>query len=572
MKNYLFFILVTSFRVVAFGQNPFVLLEVEPKEAEVGEMLTITVKSSVQGEIDIDFPQGFAHGYALMNGMERDIDYNTGKSITYYYLSQSGAMSKAGTFKIGPAYVKKGNKVYRSNTVNITIKKENDNQSSHEGLSAKQLKQPAFGVIQTSKNSIYEGEPLVINAKVYAQFDASYLENYQEYTVEGVIEKHRLSQSNRITVEEEIIKKRTYYTFEYDKKVVFPNEAGHWTIQPYKLVLRRGFESMQLTSAHANIEVKPLPPNTPPNFTGGVGKFTVESNIDKSAIKQGEMLTYTVEIKGKGNLQNTSEPKIKLPKSFELYGDPKIEEDVVYGIHGAEGTITYTYNIQLTQAGTFELPSIEMAYFDPAKEKYMRIESATHTLQVSPDKTYYTELKDSINEPEKLNLTSEIALRDTLEIGANTNRFLRSPLFWTGVSAPLILAFIFGFWWRNNTENKNDLSKKNHRKNALASISMHLETAANALRHENWDSYYSAIEKGLNGAILLLIGEDEKPMNKAEQLEKLKIKQLSPDKIQELTALFGQCEQARYGLGVQAEERLLLLENAKNWIQTTVHA
>ena len=104
--NTLFILLCAHLR----AQKPLVIFQVEPKSAEVGEMLTITVKSNVQGEIDIDFPSGFVHGYNVMNGMEQEIDYTTGKVITFYYLTQTGAMPKSGTFKFGPAYIKKGNK------------------------------------------------------------------------------------------------------------------------------------------------------------------------------------------------------------------------------------------------------------------------------------------------------------------------------------------------------------------------------------------------------------------------------------------------------------------------------
>lgn len=106
----------------SFGQKPIVILEVEPKEAEVGEMLTITVRANVQGEIDVDLPSGFIHGYEIMNGMNQEIDYNTGKVISYYYLSQNGAMPKAGTFKFGPAYVKRGKQ-------SLSLKYRNSNHS-----------------------------------------------------------------------------------------------------------------------------------------------------------------------------------------------------------------------------------------------------------------------------------------------------------------------------------------------------------------------------------------------------------------------------------------------------------
>ncbi|MFN5879097.1 MAG: BatD family protein, partial [Flavobacteriales bacterium] len=155
MKNIFLHIVFCFASFQSLAQRPLVLLEIDPKEAGIGEALTITVKSNVEGEIQIDLPSGFVHGYNVMNGMEQEIDYNTGKVISYYYLSQTGAMPKAGTFKFGPAYVKKGNKVYRSNTVMVTIRKDNTPSFSGEELTAKQLRQPAFGVIEKAKSEIY---------------------------------------------------------------------------------------------------------------------------------------------------------------------------------------------------------------------------------------------------------------------------------------------------------------------------------------------------------------------------------------------------------------------------------
>ncbi|MFO0494445.1 MAG: hypothetical protein ACK50Y_02845, partial [Flavobacteriia bacterium] len=65
-----------------------VYLEVEPKEAEVGEAITITVKANIQGDVDIDLPAAYVSSYNTMSGMEQEIDYNSGKVITYFYHSQ----------------------------------------------------------------------------------------------------------------------------------------------------------------------------------------------------------------------------------------------------------------------------------------------------------------------------------------------------------------------------------------------------------------------------------------------------------------------------------------------------
>ena len=45
-------------------------------------------------------------------------------------------------------------------------------------ISAKMLSDPAFGVVQTSKSVIYEGEPVVIGAKIYSKFQPTNIYNY----------------------------------------------------------------------------------------------------------------------------------------------------------------------------------------------------------------------------------------------------------------------------------------------------------------------------------------------------------------------------------------------------------
>lgn len=566
------FILYSFFCIVAFcsiAQKPLVFLEVDPKEAEIGEVLTITVKSNVQGEIDIDFPSAFVHGFNVMNGMEQEIDYNTGKVISYYYLSQTGTFQKPGTFKIGPAYVKKGNKVYRSNTVNITISKENDPTNSGNELTTRQLKQPAFGIIEKSKTVIYEGEPLILNAKVYAQFDASHLENYEGYSLDGAIDKHSIGNTSQIVVEEEKIKRKSYFSFVYDKKVVFPNGVGTLTINPFKLTLRRGFESLPLTSSATTIEVKPLPKNAPENFIGGVGQFGISRKLTSKPSKQGDIFTLLVEIDGFGNLQNIIEPDLNLPKGFILYGDPIVKEDFVYGSHGAEGKISYEYNIQVTKHGELTFPETTIAYFDPTKEKYIQISTEKNAFTISKNEKFNGVVKDAtpLSNNEK-KLVSSPSLADE-SIQSKIPDFLKSPVFWIGISSPILLLFFLGLFWKKKSPNKVNTEIKNNQKNTHKEIQLVFEEAENALRQTNWNNFYSLIEKGLLLSISLFLENYEiSQLNKNEILAKLEENKMDPEKVETFRMLFNRCEEARYGMGSNELAHEKILASAK----VVVHA
>ncbi len=558
--------------VCATAQKPIVFLEIDPKEAEIGEVITITVKSNVQGEIDIDFPSAFVHGFNVMNGMEQEIDYTTGKVISYYYLSQTGTLQKSGTFKMGPAYVKKGNKVYRSNAVSITISKENEPINSGIELTSKQLKLPAFGIIEKSKSVIYEGESVVLNAKVYAQFDASHLENYEGYYLDGAIDKHSIGNTTQIVVEEEKIKRKSYFSFVYDKKVVFPNGIGMLSINPFKLTLRRGFESFPLISSTETIEVKPLPKNAPKNFIGGVGQFTITRNLSSKPTKQGDVFTLILEIEGFGNIQNILEPKLNLPKGFILYGDPIVEEDFVYGSRGAEGKISYEYNIQVTRHGELTFPETTIAYFDPTKEKYIQISSEKNAFIISKNGKFSGIVNDSTlpSNKEKKLVSSSIPMGTSSQ--SKSTDFLQSTLFWFSITSPILLLFFLGLFWKKKSQNNAASELKNTQKNTQKEIHQVFKEAENALLQKNWNNYYSLIEKGLLIAVVLFLDTNEfSLLNKNEILAKLQENKLEPEKIETIESLFNRCEEARYGMGSNALAPEKILASAKEIVSAILN-
>lgn len=569
MKLLLIHIIFSIFTLQAIAQKPVVWLEVDPKEGIIGEVLTITIKSNVQGDVNIDLPSGFVHGYNVVNAMDQEIDYNTGKVITYYFLSQTGAMPKAGAFKFGPAFIKKGNKVYKSNTVNVTIKKESVTNSSSANFSAKQLSQPAFGVIEKSKATIYEGEPVILNAKVYSQFEASHMEDYQEYSMNGVLDKHVIGGSTTISVHEEKINRRTFYSFEYDKKVVFPIGTGKINIEPFKMTLRRGIESMSLTSNGASIEIKPLPSNVPSEFIGGVGQFSVSRSIQSTTLKQGDVFTMTVEVAGFGNIQNIMEPKLNLPKGFVVYGDPLIKEDFVFGNKGAEGKIIYEYNIQVTKYGKITLPETIISYFDPSKEKYITNSTDSDVLTISMN----TKFKANSNDPSLLIESNDNKENFNLrrdEGNKNTTDFLvDSPAFWLGLSSPILLGFAFGIFWKRKEKQVIEGQKKQAIKTAQLEIQHLFKDAENALKNGNHKDYYNMIEKGIQRSMALFLKKDDSiVLSKVEIFTILEGRQIDPSKCDALRSLFSTCEQARYGFGISDEERDNLIISAKRVIHS----
>ena len=73
-KGNYFLLLVLFITGFIQAQDPEVVLTISPTSADVGEIIKITVKSNVQGKVEIDnLPSSFVHGYDVMNGMEQVI-------------------------------------------------------------------------------------------------------------------------------------------------------------------------------------------------------------------------------------------------------------------------------------------------------------------------------------------------------------------------------------------------------------------------------------------------------------------------------------------------------------------
>lgn len=556
----LFNFLLTS--TVLLAQDPEVTLSIDPVSADVGEIITITIKSNMQGDVEIDnLPSSFVQGYDVMSGMEQEMDVNTGKVITFYHVSQTGAIGVKGNYTIGPAFVKKGNKTYSSNTVKVEIGEKT--KMTNLVVTNEQLKDPAFGIIQTNKTIIYEGEPIIISAKIYSHFEPTHLEGYRSYNLPGTIDRSKLGNSKRIVVEEEFFKNYKLFSFEYDKNIIFPDITGTFQIESYSMKLNQNFKGYQFKSNNAIVEVKPLPENPPTDFIGAVGHFTIERTIENVELKQGDVFKMLISIMGAGNLHNIIEPTPVLPKGYIVYGDPEIEEDYVYNSKGTEGKINYKYNIQVNKPGKTTLPPTVVAFFDPSKEEYVTIATTEAELKVKADKNYITTTEEAVSdniEPEALEY-----LRKS-EVKENGNSFFGSGLFWMGLSAPLFSAFFFLFLLKRKEDTADETMVKNLSKNKQKQLTVLLAELEKEKNLDNNNLFFSKIEESLKIALELKLGLASNVNQSRQTLIQTISEKEDSTILSNVKSVFDRCDQFRYGLVASSHSKNEILDELNHLI------
>ena len=563
MKNtflFLFLAVISSF----IGQKKIVKLEIEPNVTKVGEEILVTVKTNIHGEIDIDFPSAFINGYAVMKGMEQEIDYTTGKVISYYYYSQNGVLKKEGTYTFGPAYVKAGSKIYKSNTVEVTIQKEPFVNSSGE-ISAKQLKQVAFGVIEYSKKKIYEGEPLILNAKIYSRFSPTHIEDYQTYNADGILDKHELSSSNRLVAEHERVKNIDFYSVTHDRSLVFPNGSGKLQIDPFKLVLKRGFEGVPVVSSGTVIDVLPLPKNQPKSFIGMVGKLDLECEVSKTDIKKGDVFSIKLILSGSGNLHNIDYPKLNLPKGLTRYGDPKVNEKYTFTSNGATGKISLEYTVQVNKEGSFNIQPIEVGYFDTKSAKYVVLKSAPINLKGNLIEV----AKSNSNGTTKVITESKI---DSNNTGGESNVGNNEEFLWISISSLILIAGFIFFAGRIKKPTKIAFDDSIVVNEPIITITWKdvdecLSTAKIALENNDRNNFLLALENALLIALKVTLNEQYTHKTTKELIKELSRKMGENNFLIDLTNSYEICQNARYGFDENSNDLASLLPKIQAQIE-----
>jgi len=145
---------------------------------------------------------------------------------------------------------------------------------------------------------------------------------------------------------------------------------------------QRQYQQFAVSGSPATVEVRPLPP-APGGFTGAVGEFKIASKVVPVHVKIGDPVTWTVELSGSGNWPEIQGlPAREVPGNFQVI-EPKPKRTQLQG-KLFDATLAEDVVLVPTQPGTYELPDLNFAFFDPKAGAYRVIEAAGGTVIVDP--------------------------------------------------------------------------------------------------------------------------------------------------------------------------------------------
>lgn len=414
-------------------------------------------------------------------------------------------------------------------------------------VSEKDLGKNIFVRVNVDKTKVKAGEQITVTYKMYArvamQAGISKLPSLNGFwTQDFDLPKDQKPQL-------ETLDGVQYQSFTLKKSALFPQQSGTLVLDPAEItgVARLADRAnpygkdvkFKLKSSPVNITVTPLPlEGQPADFGGAVGRFSLDSKVDKTSLSTDESLTLTLNISGTGNLKLIQAPQLKLPNGLDAF-DPAIIDTITGRSTTISGNKIITYSIAPRIAGDYEIPAIPFSYYNSATNAYT-------TLYTKPVKLHVTQGKNDNkgNTQKILSDIHPIGTKPFIPV-SSVAPFVYSALYWSLYLIPLLALLLFALLKKKkDRETGNAGLFKNKYANKIAL--KRLKTAKSLLDNKQTAAFYEEISK----AIWLYLSDKLhiplSQLSKETAAEALNGKKIPEALLQRMNHIIDDCELALY--------------------------
>ncbi|RIH64807.1 protein BatD [Mariniphaga sediminis] len=596
-KLKIYLILVLAFVTLAAQAEQTRFEMSAPNAVEMGQQFRLTFTLNDRGS-NLQLPPNLNSNFDILMGPStgqstsiRTINGRTTTEVTYSYTYILRSKSE-GTFEIRPASIEIDGKVMESNSLKIQVVKaqsqpQQQRQPQSGGSSSNQGSQSVdlggdnlFLRMEMSKQNVFRGEQIIATVKLYADpnIPISGFEEVNLPTYEGFFTQD-IEIPKQINFTREVYDNRIYQVGILKKTVLFPQQNGTLTVDPFSMTLLvqqrvrprsffddffSGIQTVRttITSKQARVNVKDLPPS-PANFYGGVGNFSVSSEMSSEDVTTNDAVTLKVTINGTGNLRLIRNPELQLPTDFEVY-DPRATDNVRATDNGVTGTKTIEYLFQPRFEGDYTVPSIPFVFFNPSTGSYVTRSTQEYTLHVEKGTGAESTTVLSSRQREDLQLIGQdirYIKQGNPMLRSRGATFYGTPVFYSiyGGSTLLFLFLIF-IYRKKARENANAALMRNKKANRVAT--KRLKAASGFMKKNQDEAFHEAILKAFWGYLSDKLGIPVANLNRESAVDKLNEKNAEQNLIDDFVEIIEQCEFARYAPSGGSEARSELYKKA----------
>ena len=413
MKRYL---LVLPLLFITWMVNAQTLTANAPSQVQNGEnfRLTYTVNTSNASDFRIgDIPEALEiitgpytsqqSNFQMVNGHT-----SSSSSITYTFIL---CANKNGSYTIPAAHVHANGKTISSNPLKVTVSghaastgaapkmhDDNDDRPQMRSAGSPISGSDLFIKVSANKQRVHEQEPILLTYKVYTLVDLTQLEGKMPDLTGFHSQEVKMPQQKTFHIEN--VNGRNYRCVTWSQYVMYPQMTGdleipsitfngtviqqNRNVDPFEAFLNGGSGYVEvkrsIKAPGLKIHVDPLP-KRPDNFSGGVGKFNISAQLNKTEVKANDPITIRVVVGGVGNLKLIKQPVVNFPKDFDKY-DPKVTDKTKLTANGVEGNMIYDFLAVPRNQGKYTIPPVEFTYYDVGANAYKTIKTQSFELNV----------------------------------------------------------------------------------------------------------------------------------------------------------------------------------------------
>lgn len=426
----------------------------------------------------------------------------TAGSYTFGPISVGGVQSNSVKYNIGTASSSSNNS---SNTISFDDPKDDDSKPKFIGKGDSNL----FLKASITESTAYEQQALVYTVKLYTTFDAiKFIGATAAPKFDGFVVEE--SKDISTTLSYENFQGKTYATAVIARYIIFPQMAGNLKISgnTYTVSVDRreyyhdafwgnmSFSTplqLNVTPNDLVINVKPLPSPKPADFSGGVGNFTITSELNGSNFKSNQAASIVYKIKGTGNIKYVQLPDLSalFPPEIEIY-TPKSTQDVSIGASNVSGTVSFDYSFMPLEPGEYEIPDVKLVYFNPATGQYET--SVAKGYKIKVDKG----AENTSTNKKVLRFDSKLQEVDLEQLSSSNIPLVKKFTFWLWFIVPLVVLIIIILIYSRYTSLHSDMIALNS-KRADKLARRRLRKAASAMKSGNRERFYDELLRALWG-------------------------------------------------------------------------
>lgn len=497
-----------------------------------------------------------------------NVNGKTSQSYSYTYTLTLRAV-KEGTYTFGPVTV--GN--VKSNTVSYTIGKAaapdqgmpggNAQQDTPDGRHNSEEGPKFIGAgdgnlflkANVSKTTAFEQEALVYTVKLYTTYDAiKFIGATSAPKFDGFVVEESKDISTSLNYE--TYNGKTYATAIIARYIIFPQMAGQLKVtgntytvsvdereyyhDPFwgNLSVAKPLQ-LNVTPNNLTVNVKSLPSPQPANFSGGVGKFSIVSNLPSQKFMSNQAASVVYTVTGTGNLKYVKLPDLNAlyPPQLEVYS-PTPEVNAEVGSTSVSGTAKFDYSFMPLEEGTFTIPKVELVYFNPESGQYETSTAQGYTINVG---------KGSGSEKSQTrgNLAFNPELKKVGNLQLEHTPMVKKFGYWLFFIIPVILLLAAVLYYRAYIKANSDLlAVKSRKANKMAR--MRLRKASACMKNGDSEHFYDEMLAALWGYLGDKLKMPMSELNRENVSTTLEGRGINPEVINQTIALIDECEFAKY--------------------------